>query len=66
MEKKLLSVREAAEIYGYRPEAIRNMCHAQGQRFAYQRMKGGSLKIDPKRFEKHLEKFYAWNGGRTR
>ena len=59
MGKKLLTIKEASERYSIKPARLREMCHAIGQRFAFQFVKGGNLLIDPEQFEKWHKLYYA-------
>ena len=53
--KKMYSVAEIARIYGFKDEAVRDMCHARGEKFAYQ-LNGGKWYIDLKKFKAYLER----------
>lgn len=52
----MISVRETSERFGIRQEIIRNLCHARGQRFAYQLVPNGRFYIDPDRFQDFLRR----------
>ncbi len=51
MEQKYFKVTEVAKIFGLKPAVVRQLCHARGQRFAFQPVKGGNIMIDLKKFE---------------
>lgn len=59
MEKKLLTIKEASERYSIKPAILRNLCHARGQRFAFQLVRNGMIRIDPEKFEKWYKFYYA-------
>lgn len=50
------SVTEIAKEYGYTREAVCNMCHARGQRFAYRLTPNGKFYIIPERFRDYIER----------
>lgn len=53
---KYLSVSEIAERYGFTEKAVRELCHARGQRFAFKLKEKGRYYIDHKKFRAHLER----------
>jgi hypothetical protein len=59
MDKKYYSVNEAAQIMSIKPKRLREMCHAKGQRFAFQPVKCGNIQIDIKELEKWMKKYPA-------
>lgn len=53
------SVKEISEMFGFKAEMIRNMCHAKGQRFAVRIVPNGKFWIDPVKFKEHIERKMA-------
>lgn len=53
---KYLSVSEIAERYGFTEKAVREMCNARGQRFAFKLKDKGRFYIDHRKFREHLER----------
>ena len=51
-----ISAKEAAAQFGMHLDVIRNMCHARGQRFAYQLVPNGKFYIDPVKLQEHIER----------
>ena len=59
MEQKYFKVSEIAKIFSLKPVKVRQYCHAKGQRFAFQPIKGGNILIDKQKFEQWLKLFIA-------
>ena len=55
MEQKYFKVSKIAQIFDLKPAVARQFCHAKGQRFAFQPIKGGNIYIDLKKFEDFLK-----------
>lgn len=55
MEQKYFKVSKIAQIFDLKPAVVRQFCHAKGQRFAFQPVKGGNILIDIKKFEDFLK-----------
>ena len=63
-ETKYYRVKEIAQIFSLNPKMVRQYCHADGQKHAFQVIKGGNLYIDLKKFEKWFNLYYAEDGAR--
>lgn len=59
MNQKYFKVTEVAKIFSMKPARIRELCHARGQRFAFQPVKNGNILIDITEFEKWLKIYRA-------
>lgn len=53
---KYYSVAEIAKIYGFTEKAIRELCHARGQQFAFKLKPSGRFYINAKKFKEHIER----------
>lgn len=53
--QKYYKVSKVAQIFDLKPAIVRQFCHARGQRFAFQPVKGGNILIDIKKFEEFLK-----------
>ena len=53
------SVTVIAKKYGFKPEVVRNMCHARSQRFALRLVPNGKFYIDPVKFQAYIERRMA-------
>ena len=51
-----LKAREIAEKYGMKVDVVRNLCHAKGQKFAYQIVPNGRFYIDEEKFKDYMER----------
>jgi len=51
-----MSVKDAAERFGYTVKGIRNLCHARGQKFAVRFVPNGKFYIDPDKFQAFIER----------
>ena len=47
---------EVAKIYGITAEAVRNLCHARGQKFATRLVPNGRFYIDLEKFDEYLKR----------
>ena len=54
-----ISAKETAERFGMKLKEVRNVCHARGQKFAYQLVPGGKFYIDPDKFQAFMERKVA-------
>ena len=54
--QKYYSVRQIAELYGFTPKTVREMCNSRGQQFAFKIKDGGRFYIDHKRFRQYIER----------
>lgn len=54
-----ISAKETAERFGMKLKEVRNLCHARGQKFAYQLVPGGKFYIDPDKFQAFMERKVA-------
>lgn len=54
-----LSARETAKQFGMHLDKVRNLCHARGQKFAYQLVPNGKFYIDPVKFKAYIERSLA-------
>lgn len=54
--KKYYSVSEIAKLYGFTEKAIRELCHARGQKFAFKIKDGGRFYIDHRKFREHIDR----------
>lgn len=50
------SAKEIAKDFGMKLDVVRNLCHARGQRFAYQLVPNGKFYIDPVKFQEFIER----------
>lgn len=57
--QKYYKVSKIAQIFDLKPAIVRQLCHAKGQRFAFQLVKRGNILIDVKEFEKFLKNYHA-------
>ena len=55
MEQKYYKVNEIAQMFSIKPKTLREYCHARGQRFASQPVKGGNIIINLAKFEEWLK-----------
>lgn len=48
------TIKEVSEIFGMKPAKVRDFCHADGQKFASQKVERGNILINIPLFEKWM------------
>lgn len=59
MTEKYKSVKEIADMFGFKVDDVRNKCHARGQKFALRFVPNGKFWIDPVKFREYIERKVA-------